>query len=1658
MSKLKNRNLLLSSHNRTSYSNSTKDELLSMKYLMDKPDLLLYPLNDLDESDSSDQQLIAGDASISHKNGLTYPDYEPWKDHTHLPKDKATEEREKLNNPVFLNKGYFESPYVSNEYYSSRNLIQAKMFSSTTNCNNILHELSQHLTNAYKTRNEVINKIKYESNNFKLPPRVTLTALKKESWLRDLSDPDIPLLKLSNKLPHGIRNKVMVDNLCTKQVPTTRAIWFTKCSLYSELLILRKKLQSKQHTVNHVSVPSPEILEAQWLQEWTQQVVDYTYKFAKEMLLVTSLDKKQIFTAKLNYLLTYIQTLYVESLLDKEFFLSAILRFLKEKLTLDPHSISLYLAASTDGDESSTDSYPIDVDINYGQTLVALTLIKIFWKDILKLDYLCKDLSEILLINYFFIERAPVPSSKQFNAKQNERVVIPQKLQQKLLSLISDSVSYLFMYNTNVFIIPNYWILISGVLYKILLGDKSSFVADDEQDELRKQLQLINYRNESLMLNMRHLNHTGNSAEIVPPQATGRRHSVRRSSFLNVPFSSQSINSPSIKSISQDLTESGHTFISRKNDDLLNIISQLDKFKLNDDLASLLKPKPSEVANSATWKVHLKMVIYWCITNTREPQPSSEGVLNVCNFLKRKVLQNLTTKSVHKLKAEFENEILEIIYDIVRRPDADIMHYNLYVLINELYQLKIIAISSYLRKLIASGIFYISPEDDSMNSKAHNLQIDIHLCILKNLPVLNNKQCDNILQKWTPDGFDFKKKFEEGKKVLQEQIVDKLLNNSFDKNFEDSIKYIKNLNVGLKFLLANWLTTALKTSISECPKLIYITPSIITNIYKFYSLCDNLTVFFKVFVKFLLKNEGKVIILYLDSLYLTAQLIIRHFKLVKFIAGKNYESANTGYELFKLAIINYKDLLDRDFDYFLFTDIWIFIDKAVEKSYSFVSSSNEDPVRNFNKFMFSSEAVDSPMKIHTLENKNNEKYSSEQFKNDLESLLEDPPKIMSFEEIDDALSFFENLRVDIDTYKDISKTKDSVSTILNFFFQNNVNEGQEIGLMKLLVNAKRLLSIEGDTLFYTLAQSSMMDIIKCHSVSVEPLIVFFKKLLIYDIFRMHELVLSLQSIKELGVQKVCNLITYDILYGTQGEESDTLYNHQILKMTTLRSFYIKRYGSSFLLLTVKALKEQNGSIYNSYIMKTYKSEVLSVLRNSFFLHTKLLFDELSRTLSLENIISICNELLYKSADPITSKNDIITLISITNEFNLPIVQCLLKSITIKDLQKLSDDEVHFELSKIVEIVLDNLKFEFASYNSYFGELFNYLNWDYKAKIFNILENIFIQETTFSPCFENTNDPNFANEVVTLYRSNSLLNLLPVLKDYFKKFSVSSLDNVPSSLQFFQDLSNFLIKLVNSVNSDFIDVCYRNLCDSISIFLRILIIHKISLISVIIRHDAEHFTFIENLITLLNSKFLSRNNDKLKILLYDLLLLMKSSLTVALTSTSESESILSTSPAVNNTTSFSPYEDGLKSGGNELVGDVNTEERHEFSKPPASGLSLVSSMFNLPEPNNTNPFTDFIDDTKVDCAMMLDEKELRQDGDIHSINDSDLILIPARRDSVSLTSAFGILGGTNIQQQQLTGKEFTLKSFQLLEDTGTGLNDGCINLLLFDAYTTKENPP
>ncbi|OWB70134.1 hypothetical protein B5S30_g5595 [[Candida] boidinii] len=158
-------------------------------------------------------------SSISSKE-LIYPDFRVWK---HAIKDDQVMR-------THLQKGYWENPIVSNESHSGRQIVSQLLHRSMFSNNNDLHGNINNLSNNNSNNNSTqtvklnlknlsdvmvraivkrreINKIKSKST-YKPPPRVTLTEHKREIWLKNLSDINIPLKQLSRASTH-IKNNLV---------------------------------------------------------------------------------------------------------------------------------------------------------------------------------------------------------------------------------------------------------------------------------------------------------------------------------------------------------------------------------------------------------------------------------------------------------------------------------------------------------------------------------------------------------------------------------------------------------------------------------------------------------------------------------------------------------------------------------------------------------------------------------------------------------------------------------------------------------------------------------------------------------------------------------------------------------------------------------------------------------------------------------------------------------------------------------------------------------------------------------------------------------------------------------------------------------------------------------------------------------------------------------------------------------------------------------------------------------------------------------------------------------------------------------------------------------------------------------------------------------
>ena len=97
-------------------------------------------------------------------------------------------------------------------------------------------------------------------SQFRLPPRVTVTDNRRQAWLNDLANPEIPLRKLSRTIPHGVRGKVFFDQCLSKNIPIDRAIWMAKCCGSQDLRSFKRKGGGGAFVMSG---------EAKWIRDWT---------------------------------------------------------------------------------------------------------------------------------------------------------------------------------------------------------------------------------------------------------------------------------------------------------------------------------------------------------------------------------------------------------------------------------------------------------------------------------------------------------------------------------------------------------------------------------------------------------------------------------------------------------------------------------------------------------------------------------------------------------------------------------------------------------------------------------------------------------------------------------------------------------------------------------------------------------------------------------------------------------------------------------------------------------------------------------------------------------------------------------------------------------------------------------------------------------------------------------------------------------------------------------------------------------------------------------------------------------------------------------------------------------------------------------------------
>ncbi|ESX03632.1 hypothetical protein KL918_004678 [Ogataea parapolymorpha] len=557
----------------------------------------VYPLNGEDASGTKEP---------------VFPDFRIWK---HSPKDDIIMKNH-------LQKGYYEAAAVPSESHSGRQIFTQLLNRTTPDVSEPgsrwkMGLLSDVMVRALARRRE-INKIRSKST-YRPPPRVTLTDHKRDLWMRNLADASIPLRQLARAIPHGLRNRFLLEQCLAHRVPVLRALWLVRCVSANEQRQLKRKL------------PNPAAL-GKWMVEWTEQVVQFLEQVVAASFAPASRDAWRF---RLSYILDLSSNLYLEDLLSRETFLAWIVNYLDRLLRSDQHKL----------------------------VAVHFQFVRLFWSKLIAVDYISKELGEKLL--------------RAVSTVQQPRLLAEFRL----------LVQYLFYYNSDAFIIPNSWNALKSTLRAVI---------DLSYPPVCEQYRLIAYRNESMMIDESAADAYTNFGSKKAVAVMQRLEAVR---------------TLSLKMLCRD------TFEDSSDDD---------------------------AGAADDWKTTLSLLLRWSITTLRE-QDSGARICAVCSLLRLQVQQlgQVKSKKNRHLKLELEMAIIDFAYQMaetlrLKEPEHGVYSLSRFLLlVTELHALGLFVLSSYLRRLIASGVIYLQDADSSCY---------VHLLILDALPV-EDSNARNILRR-----------------------------------------------------------------------------------------------------------------------------------------------------------------------------------------------------------------------------------------------------------------------------------------------------------------------------------------------------------------------------------------------------------------------------------------------------------------------------------------------------------------------------------------------------------------------------------------------------------------------------------------------------------------------------------------------------------------------------------------------------------------------------------------------------------------------------------------------------------------------------------------------------------------------------------------------
>jgi mediator of RNA polymerase II transcription subunit 12 len=214
---------------------------------------------------------------------------------------------EDILNEQVIKTGFFDKPPGPSQNES--NSARQSIWPNLSQKNNIALQTLSHLFTQVLDKRQGLAKCTAPST-FKPPPRVTVTDTKREAWLKDLANTNIPLRRQSRTIPHGIRGKLLMEQCLAKSIPLQRAIWLAKCVGANELRSFRRK---------GVSGSAAAQGETKWVRDWTIQVEQFLESIADAC-------GQDNWRAKIDYAIKLVSAFYSEGLLDRDEYLDWLVR------------------------------------------------------------------------------------------------------------------------------------------------------------------------------------------------------------------------------------------------------------------------------------------------------------------------------------------------------------------------------------------------------------------------------------------------------------------------------------------------------------------------------------------------------------------------------------------------------------------------------------------------------------------------------------------------------------------------------------------------------------------------------------------------------------------------------------------------------------------------------------------------------------------------------------------------------------------------------------------------------------------------------------------------------------------------------------------------------------------------------------------------------------------------------------------------------------------------------------------------------------------------------------------------------------------------------------------------------------------------------------